>query len=174
VRRVNLAGLIIQVSPGSRPDRASDHGRAWECSHPDEATAPAAVGTWLLNVPRAHPNWTHWMFGAISLDPGRGFDRRALQFAEATHEFLIVAMDPRHALPSPKRWEDAVYLDYPEVKYQTELPERNGDHAARAILSLMVTAVLQRGMSPDGCNRDYWLKSISTSAYDIREGNRRV
>jgi hypothetical protein len=168
------AGLLIQVSPAHRPDRVSDHGRAWELMHPDEAAAPASVGAWLLNVPRAHPRWMHWMFGAIALDPARGFDRKALQFAEATHEFCIIALDPRYPLPSPKRWQDAVYLDYPEVKLQVELPSQNGDHAARAILGLMVTSTLQQGMSPDGCNRNYWIKAIDVTAHDIREGNRRV
>jgi hypothetical protein len=167
------AGFIIQPAPASRPDRVGPHGRAWRCAHPDDSLYPAAVETWLLHVPRAHPYWAFWMIGAITLDPERGVDRRALQFAEATYEFLIVAMDPQKPIPQPTRWENAAYMDPVDLKYQVELPSGpRGDGAARSIVVLMVRTVIESAMSPDACNRAYWLKSITATVNDVREGRR--
>lgn len=167
-------GFIIQPAPAERPDRTAKYGRAWRCRHPDVDLYPAAIETWLLHVPRAHPHWAFWMFGAISLDPDRGVDRRALQFDEATHEFMIVAMDPSKPIPQPARWVNAAYHDTPDLKYQVELPAGpRGDGAARATVVLMVRTVIENGMSPDAANRNYWVRSIATTIDDVREGRRR-
>lgn len=167
------AGFIIQPAPADKPDRTAPHGRGWRCRHPDADRFPAAVETWLLHVPQAHPYWAFWMVGAIALDPDRGVDRRALQFAEATHEFIIVAMDPARPIPPPSRWEDAVYSDAPDLKFQVELPtDERGDRAAREIVVLMARTVIERGMSPDAVNRAYWIKSIQATVNDVREGRR--
>lgn len=166
------AGVILQAPPTKRPDRTGHHGRAWQCSHPDDAQSPASIAAWLVHPSRAHPDWSYWLIGAIALDPARGVDRHALQFAEATHELAIVALNPEHPLPDPVRWQDAAYVEPPEIKCQVELPARTGDHAARNMVVMMVRAIIEQGMSPDGCNRNYWYSAINRTAHDIRERRR--
>lgn len=166
------AGAVLQAPPRKQPDIHVPHARAWRCSHPDRDMSPASVEAWLL---RTDPRWAYWLLGAISLDPARGFDRRALQFPEATHEFSIWGLDLSRPIPEPDRWENAAYLEPAELKLQVELHAgRRGDAEARVIVGQMVMAVVEGQMSPEVANRAYWIRAIQATVKDFRDGRRRV
>lgn len=166
------AGALLQAPPRKQPDLWVPHTRPWHCSHPDTSLSPSSVDAWLL---RTDPRWAYWLFGVISLDPERGFDRRALQFPEATHEFSIWALDLSRPIPDPDRWENAAYVDPAELKLQVELHAgKRGDAEARIVLGQMVMAVVEAEMSPEVANRPYWVKAIRASVEDFRSGRRRV
>lgn len=69
--------------------------RAWEI----EPTG-SVCGRWLVSHPGAHPSWSWWVVSAVHLREEPGLCAPSLQFDEATHEIISVALDPGYE-PDP-------------------------------------------------------------------------
>src|SRR5687767_6509261 len=87
------------------PTLSGPAGQAWRLrlAPPGERSRPDFDGTvaiWICRAPGAHILWDHWMLTAIHLRPIEGVKAAHKHFEAATHEFMIVALNPEQPLPS--------------------------------------------------------------------------
>lgn len=72
-------------------------GRAEQLQIPDPPLGSETVTHWLLTAPHGHPLWSQYLLAAVRLrDNIPGFPPPKRQFPGATHELLVVALDPSH------------------------------------------------------------------------------
>jgi hypothetical protein len=66
----------------------------------------ASIGTWFIYAPGQSPAWRHYGLSAIHLRPIDGVKPPVIREAGATHEFMLLAMDPRtNPVPhDPQSW----------------------------------------------------------------------
>lgn len=63
----------------------------------DLPEAAESVCCWLITAPRAHPLWSQYWLAAVRLRDGvPGFPPPVRKFPGATHEVLLLALDPDH------------------------------------------------------------------------------
>jgi hypothetical protein len=156
-----------QVAPAEPPDMTGPLARAWRISHPDEAADhPASMKAWLVCQPASHPHWSFYSVGAISLADVPGVPPANKHFPEATHEFLVVALDPSKPLPPIKRWEKAAHLTPIDLCHQVVL---DSDEHAQEIVDLLVRSACDRWLL-DEDHRAFWKRTLDTTARHYREG----
>lgn len=81
------------VDDGQRFDGL--YGQAVELAVPDGPAGAETVCWWLLTAPQAHPLWSQYVLCCVRLRDGvAGFPPPRRQFDGATHELLVVALDP--------------------------------------------------------------------------------
>lgn len=61
---------------------------------PDVPHAAMAVDVWLLTAPDAHPLWSQFALSCVRLVEAPGWPPPILLFPGATHELLVVALNP--------------------------------------------------------------------------------
>lgn len=100
----------------------------------------AHIGTWLLDCPGQSPAWSLYMLAAVHLRSFPGESKPAtIRVPRATHEFLVLALDPKFdATPDdlPGTWR---FLRPVNVCEQVELPD---DETAAAVLYKCAQAVV--------------------------------
>lgn len=143
-------------------------GRAWRVnwttaravqSHPD-----ATVASWLVHAPGAHPFWDHYVFSIIHLRKTEGLPAPNLAYPDATHEMMIVALDPGESLPDPKTMITMHYLRPVDFHEQCKL--RN-DADADKLLEVLVTLAVDNILSPDTDYRDAWTAAFWKTAHRL-------
>lgn len=128
----------------------------------------AALAGWIVRAPHAHPLWRYWMLSVVHLRPLEGGKPPQLRFPEATHEIVIVALNPEHPLPPLDHapgWP-VHYLTPIDVCEQMVVPN---DAVAVEIAGLCVRAICD-GASPDQDHRRWWAHTIGATAAHYREG----
>lgn len=72
------------------------YGRAERCEHGDDPATAHIVGSWLITAPQFHPLWTQYLISAVRLDASGDPAQPPphLFFPEATHELLVLTLDP--------------------------------------------------------------------------------
>jgi hypothetical protein len=120
-----------------------------------------------VHQPGAHPWWSWYAIAGVSLREQEGTPAPVLRFPSATHEFMVLALDPGKPLPQIRNWEGASYLKPFDLVHQVELP---GDEQAQEIVDLIVRRAVCDGMSLDEDNRARWQRSLDTTAQHYREG----
>ena len=70
--------------------------------------------TWFLHLPPAHPIWPRYLLSVIHLRPAPGFGPAKLKYPEATHELMVVALDPdKNPQPNqPETWNHLTPVNY--------------------------------------------------------------
>lgn len=120
----------------------------------------AALAGWIVLAPHAHPLWRYWMLSVVHLRPLEGGKPPQLRFPEATHEIVIMALNPEHPPPpldhSPN-WP-VHYLTPIDVCEQIDAPS---DAAAVEVAEWCVRAICN-GASPDQDYRAWWRNAIAT------------
>src|SRR5882672_11318792 len=69
----------------------------------------AGIGNWFIDAPGQSPAWRHYMLSAIHLRAIDGVKPAHLREPGATHEFMMMAMDPDKK-PDPLNPESWSYL----------------------------------------------------------------
>lgn len=59
-----------------------------------EARVGAHLAGWLVHAPGQSPAWEHYAVNVVHLRRGEGLPEPRLRFPEATHEFIVCALDP--------------------------------------------------------------------------------
>ena len=69
---------------------------------------------WFLHLPPAHPIWPRYLLSVIHLRSAAGFGPAKLKYPEATHELIVVALDPdRNPQPhQPETWSPLTPVNY--------------------------------------------------------------
>ena len=155
--RAGQAWMIRQPAPGARFKRDHD----------------ATVAMFLLRVPGAHIAWNHWIMSVIHLRDIPGVKPAHKEFPEATHEFMIVALDPGEALPAldvTPEWRVRRLTPVDVLEQFTAADDVIAEH----VLDLAVRAVVDGFLSPDQDFRSAWKQAIAGLAKDHRDGTQTV
>jgi hypothetical protein len=157
VKKPNLVGRIAQ---------------AWQLGlKPRTPDQTATIGAWLVQGP-FHPFWDRWGIIMIHLRDIPDVRPPNKQFKGATHEFIIMSVDPE--MPREINIEDpqfsfvnkagkrqTAWLSPPDVVCQVKLPS---DAEALRILRTAVDRIILNGWSPDSDFRRDWQEQIKALA----------
>jgi hypothetical protein len=108
----------------------------WEPDDPPDVQG--TVATWFLRVPEQSPGWDRYLLSVVHLRPIDGVRPAVVRVPHATHEVLLLALDPA-VDPQPTDVESWRFLRPVNVCEQIELPH---DDAARVLLGLAARAVV--------------------------------
>lgn len=151
------------------------HGRA-ELVPPGEGPEWAeTVCTWLLTAPWAHPLWSQYMLAVVRLRDGvPGFPPPKRQFDGATHELIVVALNPEHGpftVASVERFQRTgmPYLTPLNIAHQIE----GSDEEAAELAELAALAVVRAWLCPETADapervRANWKASLVRTLAHIR------
>jgi hypothetical protein len=151
-------GLAEQVPPGDGPEWAE------------------TVCTWLLTAPQAHPLWSQYMLCVVRLRDGiPGFPPPERHFDGATHELLVVALNPERGtlkvadMERFQRTGRLPYLTPANIAHQTE----GTDEEASRLAELACTAVVNGWLWPETADaperiREDWKASLVKTLAHIR------
>lgn len=153
------------------PDIEGVAGKAWEVVRPPGGP-PAwqgGVASWVMNVPGAHPFWSWWTLNAVHLRPIEGVRPAFLRFPEATHEFLICALDPASYPPPVDVEPETCFAILQPIDLVHQVSGLDDGQAAR-VAALMMRAIVDGRMSPDQDYRSAWRRLIDGTAEHLRAG----
>lgn len=101
-----------------------------------EPTDPLAwagtVGTWFINAPGQSPAWQHYFLSCVHLRPMKGVKPANLQFPNATHEFVLMAI-ALEKLPVPQ--DPKTWLFLRPINMAEQVVAYDDTHAARILHS---------------------------------------
>jgi hypothetical protein len=158
------------------PDLVGAYGRAWRIpmaplGHRGRPDADATVAGWLMFVPSAHAFWTYWAAFVVHLRPIEGVRPAHISEPGATHELMIMALNPEQPLP------DLAAVGRGEASFAWLMPidqlqqfTVNDDAQAAQLLELAVRSCVDGYASPDQDWRGRWRQMIPATAAHLREG----
>lgn len=158
------------------PTFAGVAGRAWTVPlvPPDERPVPdwrGTVAAWIVDAPAAHPLWNFYCVCVIHLRVIDGVRPAIVRLEGATHELMILALDPGHPVPaleafgrceSPLRWLSPIDVMEQFIVADDAQAEHLGELATRAIVDGL--------LSPDQDFRRAWARAIAHTASHLAEG----
>jgi hypothetical protein len=163
---------VYENQPARDPDLAG-MGRAcaWRIEPPEDAPPHAGVGQWLVHAPHSHPWWPWYAVQAVHLRAVEGKPAAHLQFPGATHEWLVLALNPEEPLPDIDRWgaDGTPPMRHLEPVDQCVQFIVADDEQASELVELTVRHILE-GVSCDQDFRGYWQRAVATTAEHVRLG----
>lgn len=111
----------------------------------DCSKAPGALRSVLLYQPKAHPLWHSYQVSLVHLRHIHGLPDPVLTHLDATHEILILALDPESS-PDPAVPDTLRPLTPPNLAHQLR---RRTDDGAQDLFQAFVTALDAGSLSPD-------------------------
>jgi hypothetical protein len=128
------------------------HGTAERIPLPDVPQAAETVCTWLLTAPHACPLWSQYLLAVVRLRDGvPGFRPPARQFDGATHELVILALDPERgpfAVADMERFQRSgavPFLTPANIAHQIE----GTDEEAAWLAEMAAAAVVNGWLTPE-------------------------
>lgn len=79
---------------GQETDFSGLYGSAAAWPTPDHPSAAETVCSWILTHPQGHPLWSQYLLCVVRLTDNPDFPPPVRQFQGATHELLVVALNP--------------------------------------------------------------------------------
>ena len=110
----------------------------WKRERRDPPDWTATLAGWFLNCPGQSPAWEHYLLSIIHLRPIEGVKPAVVNVPGATHEILMVALDPGKN-PKPEDSYSWSFLRPTNLMEQVQLPD---DESAVDLLHDCVVAVL--------------------------------
>lgn len=133
--------------------------RSWEAVVDPDALSPvaraAAVGAWFLECPGAHPLWDQYLVTLIHLRPFPGAPAPVLYARGATHEIILLALNPKVRMGRKSKTTEAKWINPPNFVGQF-IAEH--DAAAREKVERVIAEVEAGRLSPDSDARIEWKK----------------
>jgi hypothetical protein len=140
------------------------HGIAWE--DPKEIVPPfdqCSVARWLIEARWAHPVWSQYYLGMISLGPVPELGDDPVKYdPAATHEVQLFALTPDLTLSPGDSSETAQLLQPQNFVGQGTF---GSDEEAREFLKLAISKVLRGELSPDTDFRRGWMDLFPFTPY---------
>lgn len=150
-------------------------GEAWRVRMPEvgKRALPdhdGTVDTFIVRAPGCHVFWSHWMVIVVHLRPIPGVKPAHVKREGATHELLILALNPEQPLPpldaSAPGWR--VHHLTP-IDVAEQFVAANDAIAAR-ICELAVLAIVDGVASPDQDWRRWWSLATQQTAQHFAAG----
>lgn len=148
-------------------------GRAERVQLAGVPRAEQTVGHWLITAPAFHPLWSQYVLVVVRLDDDvPGFPPPHRQFLDATHELLVVSLDPESGPHTPTS-----LLEPGGLRYLTPVNVCHQfiatDDEMRQVLGLATRTVVHGGLNPESADapatiRAQWLISITKTLAHIR------
>lgn len=127
----------------------------------------ADCGMWLVHAPHGNPFWPWYMVAVVNLRDHKGQTGSPfIQFPGASHELLVVALNPEDPLPDVDAWTQPRYLVPVDQCVQFIVAD---DKQATSLLDVVVKGILS-GISPDQDYRALWREMVAQTAEHIRLG----
>lgn len=143
-------------------------GRAVELLLPAERESSAEEATlaaWFITAPGQSPAWSHYLLSAIHLRPIEGVKPAVITVPRATHELLVIALDPG-SRPVPTDSSSWRWLLPVNVCEQVELP---GDESAVELARMAARAVVLGALPAEpplsGAVEPWRTSMVKTSAH---------
>ena len=161
---------------GTETSFKGPYGTAESVPLPDVPESAESLCTWLLTAPHAHPAWSQYFMPVVRLRDGvPGFPPPKRQFPGATHELMVVALDPREGPSTPgnmsRFWDrgDLPFLTPGNVAHQIE----GTDDEARALAAYAAWGVTVGALLPETSGapsliRGEWKASLVKTLAHIR------
>lgn len=128
------------------------------------------VGAFIVRAPNAHPLWDHYAINVMHLRPIEGVKPAHITSPGATHELMILALNPEEPLPpsldAGPSWKLS-FLRPIDVVTQFKAAD---DVVADEILELAIAAIVNGQISPDQDYRSRWTEAIVTTAEHFAAG----
>ena len=155
------------------PDEISDDAKckAWritETANPKNKASAATQGAWLVQQPGVHPLWEYWMINVAHLRPIEGTPDPALHFDGATHEFVILSINPEACpMPDPDKPYELRFLSPPDLTKQVK---DISDDDAKIMIDQMVSLVVNGRMALDSDYRGAWNTLLDNTVLHLKHG----
>jgi hypothetical protein len=150
------------------------YGRGFRMDLPDRPEMAETVCMWVVSSPVWHPLWAQYSIGVVRLRQGTpGFPDPVLKFVGATHELLVLALNPDFG---PWNERNVVEADY-ALPYLTpvNIAEQYTatDDEMMVLAGLCVLGVLNGHLNPETSDapttiREAWLTSTVRTLAHIR------
>lgn len=130
----------------------------------------ATVAAWFLQIPGAHPLWSCYMLSVVHLREIAGVKPAVKRFNNATHELLVIALNP-NLKPRPDDRNTWQHMTPINVVEQFEVGD---DDAAAAIAEKFARACVDGHLhvEPQGIygERVLWTHAVERTAEHMRLG----
>ena len=156
------------------------YGSAQELPVPDNAEASETVCHWLITAPAYHPLWSQYVLAVVRLRDIDGRPPIHWQFTGATHEYLLVALDPGKGRQDAATMAAFGNPASPEFGHLPRLTPTNlaiqfegTDDEMRELASLGARSVVEGLLDPETANgperiRAQWKSSLVKTLAHIR------
>lgn len=138
------------------------------------AALDVARGTWLITSPGWHPLWSQYVLSIVSLEDHPDFPPPVIKFHGATHELLLLAINPDHQLTVEKvqnfcKTGNLPYLSPINISEQFECI----DEEIQQIAWLAARAVVNGHLNPEVADaptriREDWLTACTKGLAHMR------
>jgi hypothetical protein len=155
------------------PDFEGTGGRAWRIAirpeDRDHVDQEASLAAWHLNCPHAHPFWSWYMVTLIHLRDVPGMSKPATkQYPGASHEVIVMSLNPDHALTEPGQIQHPLY--YLEPFDHVIQFDGTTDEQAIRVIELYVRACVDGHISPDQDYREAWKSMMRKTVEHVVTG----
>jgi hypothetical protein len=156
------------------------HGTAEAVPVPDVPQAAETVCTWLLTAPLAHPLWSQYLLCVVRLRDGiPGFPPPKRDFDGATHELIVVALNPEHGPQTAARMAGYFragglpYLTPHNIVHQVEATDEEAARLAEMSALAVVNGWLtpETADAPERIRADWKASLVKTLAHDRGEAH---
>jgi hypothetical protein len=141
------------------PDFEGMAGRAWRIDiRPEDRVQrdqDASLAGWHMHCPHAHPFWSWYMVTLIHLRDLPGMSKLATKnYPEASHEVVVMSLNPDHPLREPGRVQHPLNYLVP-FDHVIQFDGTNDEQAVH-VIELYVRACVDGHISPDQDYRQAW------------------
>ena len=167
-----MNGTPLKLVKDTAPDLIGAAGKAWRhdvevaMAHMKRNDGPPAeltVSSWVMYVPHAHPLWSYYWLGCVSLRPHPRWPAAVIFLPHATHEVMLYALNPG---------VDPAIDDGPKMllpaNFSAQIIEAN-DAAAAARVQKTVKDVIDGHLSPDTDFTREWVRRYGDSNMVMQE-----
>ena len=131
-----------------QPTYESATTKIWRNEEPNDD--PFGLAQWIVFAPWVHPLWSYHFVGIVHLRDVEPHPPANLQFEGATHEFMVLSLDPNH---EPQGFDSLKYLMPQSIAQQFTA---TNDAEALEWIELLLDNVLNQKLSIDSDNRSQW------------------
>lgn len=139
-------------------------GRAWRRLPSEKGMA---IDHFLVHAPASHPIWPWYMVAIVHLRPVEGVPPAHKQFSDASHELMVIAIDPKCYPPDPDLSGDETYPFLQPLNSATQVGALQDGHA-KELIELVVRGIVDGRLNPDTDGRMQFEESIRKTAQHFR------
>lgn len=166
---------IDQMPNGMSTSFHGPYGTALRLDIPDRPEAAQTVDHWLITAPPYHPLWSQYVLCVVRLDDLPGWPAPYRQFEGATHELIVVTLNPEHGPYDVDKM--AGYANAAKLPILTPVNIAHqltaSDDELREVAALAAWAVVNGHLNPETADaperiRRAWLASLTKTLAHIR------
>jgi hypothetical protein len=171
-------GQSVPDLTGTETEFEGPYGTAVSWPLGDDPEWAETVCQWILTAPQAHPAWSQYLMAVVRLRDADGFAPPKRQFDGATHELIVVALNPDEGPYTPENMRR--YYEGPQkgrLPYLTPVniacQIEGADEEARMLALYAAWGVTAGALWPETADapsrtRDEWKSALVKTLAHIR------